>query len=191
MDVVGEAQDGLEAVELTERLAPDVLVTDISMPRLNGSEATRQVHTLCKATRVVVLSMYSDQSLVRQVLRNGACGYVLKRSVTDELLMAVRAASRGETYLSPAISHSILTEFLTYPAMAVEVEPFATLSVREYQTLQLVAEGHTNNQIAKIMQISVKTVEKHRTSLMAKLNVHDVASLTRVAIKHKLIFLDD
>lgn len=191
IEVVGEAQDGQEAVELVERLAPDVLVTDISMPRLNGTETTRQVRTLCKATRVVVLSMYADQRLVRQALRNGAGGYVLKRSVTDELLLAVRAANRGEAYLSPAVSSSILTDFLGHPQDSEDLEPFDRLSTRERQVLQLIAEGHTNNKIAEIIQISVKTVEKHRTSLMTKLNAHDIASLTRMAIKHKLIFLDE
>ncbi len=190
IQVVGEAQDGQEAIELTVRLMPDVLVTDISMPRLNGTEAILQVHRQCKATRIVVLSMYADPSLVRQALRNGATGYVLKRSVTDELLMAVRAASRSETYLNPAVSSSVLTDFLTYPTVLGKAEPADKLTARERQALQLIAEGHTNNKIAEIMQISVKTVEKHRASLMRKLDTHDVASLMRVAIKLNLIFLD-
>ena len=191
IQVVGEAEDGQEAVDLVERLTPDILVTDISMPRLNGTEALKLVRKLCKATQVVILSMYSDLSLVRQALRYGAGGYVLKRSVTDELLLAVRAANRGETYLSPAVSNSILTDFLAHPTEAELVEPMDRLSLRERQVLQLIAEGNTNHHIAEIMQISTKTVEKHRTSLMAKLDTHEVVGLIRLAIKYKLIFIDE
>jgi len=149
------------------------------------------VHRQCKATRTVVLSMYADPSLVRQALRNGATGYVLKRSVTEELLLAVRAASRGESYLSPAVSNAVLTDFLAHPPGRNDADPFEQLSPREREVLQLIAEGHTNNGIADVMQVSAKTVEKHRTSLMTKLDVHDVAGLIRVAIKHKLVFVDE
>ena len=189
IEVVGEAADGQEAVELVQRLAPDVLVMDIAMPRLNGTQAAERVRALGAATQVVILSMHSDETLVRQTLRRGARGYLLKRSVTEELLLAVRAAHRGETYLSPAISTSLLDEFLTRQADSEETGPFERLTPREREVLQLIAEGHTNAAIAQMMNVSVKTVEKHRASLMAKLSVHDVATLVRTAIKHGLVFL--
>lgn len=189
IEVVGEAADGQEAVKLVQRLAPDVLVMDIAMPRLNGTQATERVCALGMATQVVILSMHSDETLVRQMLRRGARGYLLKRSVTEELLLAVRAASRGEVYLSPAISASLLDEFLARQPDSEVPHPFDRLTPREREVLQLIAEGHTNTAIAQMMNISVKTVEKHRANLMSKLNVHDVASLIRTAIKHGLVFL--
>jgi DNA-binding NarL/FixJ family response regulator len=190
IEVVAEAADGQEAVELVERLAPDVLVMDIAMPRMNGNQATERVRALGAVTQVVILSMYSDETLVRQALRSGAKGYLLKRSVTEELLLAVRAASRGEIYLSPAISESIVAEFLTLQTDADASSPLERLTPREREVLQLISEGHTNSAIAQILTVSVKTVEKHRANLMSKLNVHDLAGLMRVAIKHGLILLD-
>jgi DNA-binding NarL/FixJ family response regulator len=190
IQVVGEAADGQEAVELVERLLPDVLVIDIAMPRLNGIEAIRRIHRLGVKTRIVVLSMYFDETLVRHAVRNGAKGYLLKRSVTEELLLAVRAASRGETYLTPEVSQLILSDLPTPGSGSEKPEPFGRLTAREREVLQLIAEGNTNNSIAEQLQISEKTVEKHRSSLMFKLNVHDVASLVRIAIQHKLIFLE-
>jgi DNA-binding NarL/FixJ family response regulator len=190
MQIVGEAQDGLEAVELAERLAPDVLVMDIAMPRLNGIQAAERIRASQPATRVVILSMHSDRTLVKQALRNGALGYLLKRSVTEELLLAVQAASQGEFYLSPAISGIVLQDFLAHPAEA-ELDAFDQLSPREREVLQLVAEGNTNTAIAQTLGISVKTIEKHRANLMSKLNIHDVAGLTRIAMKHGLVFPDE
>lgn len=190
IEVVGEADDGQAALDSVQRLAPDVLVLDIGMPRLNGIQATAQVRTRYPGTRVVILSMYSDETLVRQALRSGADAYVLKRSATEELLLAIRDASRAEMFLSPPISRSIVAEFLTQPAPSAEAQLFAQLTAREHQVLQLVAEGQTNNEIAGIMRLSVKTVEKHRASLMAKLAVHDVATLIRRALKHGLIVPD-
>lgn len=191
IQVIGEAEDGHEAVELVKRLVPDVLVIDVAMPRLNGIQAIKRVRSLRLPTQAVVLSMYSDETLVRQALRYGARGYLLKRSVTQELLLAIRAASRGDTYLSPAITGTILADFLAHQAELEGSGPFERLTPRQREVLQLVAEGHTNNSIADTLGISVKTVEKHRASLMTKLKVHDTAGLTRMAIKYGLVFLEE
>jgi len=190
VEVVGEAADGCEAVALVERLVPDVVVMDIAMPRLTGIQAADQIRALKLGTRTVVLSMYSEETLVRQALRSGVKGYVLKNSVAAELLLAIRAASRGEIYLSPAISGPVLEEVLKLDAEVRETSPFDRLTPREREVLQLIAEGSTNNAIAQVLHLSVKTVEKHRSNLMSKLDVHDVAGLVRVAIKQGLIFLD-
>ncbi len=191
IEVISEAQDGQEAVERAAQLKPDVIVMDLSMPRLNGSQATEQIRSQHLPSQVVILSMYSDEALVRQALRCGAKGYLLKRSVTEELLLAVRAAARGETFLSSTISGSIVASVLAQAATVEDQTPFERLSSREKQVLKLVAEGQTNNAIAQIMEISVKTVEKHRTNWMTKLDVHDTAGLVRIALKQGLISIDD
>jgi DNA-binding NarL/FixJ family response regulator len=189
--VVGEAEDGQKALDLVERLAPDVLLIDIAMPRMDGMQAIERVRLVHAATRTIVLSMYSDEALVRQALRSGASGYVLKRSVVEELLLAVRAASRGEIYLSPAVAPYIVADLQTDLDGTRASRPVDRLTPREREVLQLVAEGNTNTATGQILHISVKTVEKHRSSLMSKLDVHDLAGLMRVAIKHGLVFLDE
>lgn len=189
--IVAEAENGQEAVALTERLTPEVLVMDIAMPRLNGIQAAEQIRGLGLKTQVVILSMHFDETLVHQALRSGVRGYLLKNSVVEELLLAIRAAGRGEIYLSPAISEIVVTDLMTGQGDLRTASPFDQLSSREREVLKLIAEGATNKTIAETMNISVKTVEKHRTNLMTKLNVHDLVGLVRVAIKHGLIFLDE
>ncbi len=191
MQVIGEAIDGNEAVELVSTLTPDVLVLDVAMPHLNGIQTIEKLRPLSLSTQVVILSMYSDSILVQQALQMGAKGYLLKDSVTEELLLAIRAASRGATYLSPAISNKLVADVLVTQTEPEIVDPYTLLTQREREVLQLIAEGHTNNTIAKIMNISVKTVERHRTNLMSKLDVHNLVELIRFAIKHKLILLDE
>jgi DNA-binding NarL/FixJ family response regulator len=186
IQVIGEAGDGHKAVELAEQLKPDVLILDISMPRLNGILAVEHITALGLATRVVMLSMYPDEMLVRQALKKGAKGYLLKRSVPEELLLAVRAAQRGETYLSPEIASSMMESFLS-PVASTDSDPYDQLSLREREVLQLVAEGHTSNQIAGILSLSVKTIEKHRANVMSKLGVRDMAGLMRTAIRYGLV----
>ena len=188
IEVVGEAADGREALHLVERLSPDVLVIDIAMPRMDGIQALGHVSDLDVPTQVVILSMYSDVILVRRALRAGARGYLLKHSVMEELLLAVRAASRREVYLSPVVSQLLVDDFVegTDPDRSY----YDLLTPREREILQLIAEGHTNYAIADLLSVSIKTVEKHRSNLMSKLKVHDAASLIQVAIKHALIFID-
>lgn len=191
IQVVGEASDGREAVELVEQLAPDVLVMDIAMPRLDGIQAIEQVLTTNADTQIVVLSMYSDKALVRQALKNGASGYLLKGSVVEELLLAVRAASKGDIYLSPTVSRSILADLVAAPINTAAPDPFDQLTSREREVLQLITEGHTNIAIAKQLNVSAKTVEKHRARLMSKLGVHNLSGLIREAIRRRLVFLDE
>lgn len=191
IQVIGEAADGKEAVELAEKIQPDVLVMDISMPRMNGLQATERVAALHLKTRVVILSMYADDALVRLALKYGAVGYLLKRSVTEELHLAVRAANRNEIFVCPAVSRAVLEDGFQEGSADEVVDAFGRLSAREREVLQLIAEGHTNASIANNLSISVKTVEKHRANLMAKMEVNDLASLLKKAYKQKLTFLDD
>jgi DNA-binding NarL/FixJ family response regulator len=189
IEVIGEAADGQEAVDLVGSLKPDVLVLDIGMPRLNGTQAAEKVQALDVSTKVVILSMYSDDSIVKQTLRCGVKGYLLKQSVTEELHLAIRAAQRGQTYLSPAVSESVLVDCLRNNTDGSD--SLDSLTMRERETWQLIAEGNTNCEIAFKLRISEKTVEKHRTSLMSKLGVHDVTALVRLAIKHGVVYLDN
>ena len=186
--VVGEAADGVEAVKLAQQMKPDVVVMDILMPNMNGTQAAERMRSLMPAPRVILLTMYSDTTLVQQALRYGVRGYLLKRSVVEELLLAVRAAAHGDLYLSPAISSSLIES-----NMKSEGNPnssLAGLSPREIEVLELIAQGHTSASIGQVLGISEKTVEKHRSSLMEKSGIHDVAGLVRFAIKHNLVSLD-
>jgi DNA-binding NarL/FixJ family response regulator len=189
IEVVGEAENGYEAVALVERLKPDVLVMDVAMPELNGTQAMDRLLESSSTTQVVILSMYSDESLIRQSFRNGAKGYLLKNSAPEELLSAVRTAHQGQIYLSPLIAEVAPEDILL--AENISPTPFLDrLSSREREVLQLVGGGYTNSVIAQMLHISIKTVEKHRASIMIKLGVHDSIGMLRTAIKHGLIFLD-
>ncbi|MCA9972924.1 MAG: response regulator transcription factor [Anaerolineales bacterium] len=189
VQVIAEAATGQEAVQLAEKHEPDVVVMDLSMPRLDGAQAAERILDRKLRTQIIILSMHADTTMVQQLLRRGVKGYLLKDAVTEELMLAVRSVSQGKMFLSPTISDSVMTMLLSPPdADAVSVADL--LTPREREVLQLVAEGHTNNSIAEALSISVKTVEKHRANVMAKLEVNDVASLVREAIKHGLILLD-
>ncbi len=190
IEVVGEATDGRQAIDLVQALVPDVLVIDIAMPRLNGVEAVGRIRDLGVKTKTLMLSMYSDETLVRQSLRKGARGYLLKRSISEELLLAVRAVSRGSVFLSPEVSEPLLAGFPNMHEGSEEEGPLARLTSREREVLQLIAEGKTNREIGRNLDISEKTVEKHRGNLMAKLKLQDLAGLIRFAIKHHVIDLD-
>lgn len=185
--IIGEASDGQQAVELCASLKPDVLVIDIVMPRLNGIQAIQRMREEKITTRGVILSMYSDESIIRQALLKGARGYVLKQAVAEELLIAIRAAVRDETFLSPAVSSILVESTLQGRLLGEARDAFDELTLREREVLQLLAEGHTNAEIAGLLVLSEKTVEKHRASIMDKLDVHNLAGLVRVAIKHGLI----
>ena len=189
-DVIGEAKDGREALELAENLQPDVLVMDINMPRLDGIEAAQRIQGMHIKTQVIILSMYSDESLIRKAYRSGAKGYLLKRSVTEDLLQAVVAASKLEIYISSDIAEMMDVDLIKYIHDTKDLDPFDTLTPREKDIFKLVAEGMTNNEIAFELGISAKTVEKHRASLMEKMRIDDLAGLVREAIRHGLIFIE-
>ncbi|MCA9916636.1 MAG: response regulator transcription factor [Anaerolineales bacterium] len=187
--VVAEAATGQEAIELTEAHKPDVVVMDLSMPRLDGAQAAERILELGLTTEVIILSMHADTTMVQQLLRRGVKGYLLKDAVTAELILALESVSRGKMFLSPTISDSVMTLLLSPPDADAE-KAADLLTPREREVLQLVAEGHTNTSIAETLSISIKTVEKHRANVMSKLGVKDLASLVREAIKQGLVLLD-
>lgn len=189
IEVIGEASTGQEAIDQTEKLQPDVIVMDLSMPRMDGVQAAERILGLDTPAQVVIVSAHSDTTIVQQLLRRGVKGYLLKDAVTEELLLAVRSASQGKVYLSPTISSSVMTMLMS-PNQADVESKADLLTPREREVLQLVAEGLTNSGIAETLSISVKTVEKHRANLMAKLEVNDLPSLIRVAMKQGLIFTE-
>jgi DNA-binding NarL/FixJ family response regulator len=174
IQVIGEAATGQEAIALAKSLKPDVVVMDIVMPRMDGTQATEHILSLDTSTEVIILSMHSDTILAQQLLRQGVKGYLLKDSIAEELPLAIRFASQGRVYLSPAISDSVLTTLMMPQPEEIPASVGDLLTPREREVLQLIAEGYTNSAIAEALTISVKTVEKHRANLMAKLDVHDL-----------------
>lgn len=184
--IVGEAANGQEAIASTEQLKPHILLMDIMMPRLNGIQAAEQIREMKLPVKIILLSMYSDEGLVLQALRSGVKGYVSKTSAGEELLLAIRAVARGETYLSTVIS-SIFKEGTSNHHTLQSDDPLQLLSPREKEVLQLIAEEHTSNEIGRMLFISEKTVEKHRANLMEKLHVRNLAGLVRFAIKYGLV----
>ena len=185
--VMGEASNGQEAIEMTEALKPDVLIMDIMMPRMNGIQAAENIREMRLPTYILLLSMYSDEGFVHQALQCGVKGYVLKSSVSDELLWAVRAVASGKTYLSNPISEIVVESSIHPHTTLQDGDPLSALSPREKEILQLIAEEHTSAEIGKMLFISEKTVEKHRTKLMEKLNVRNLAGLVRLAVKYHLV----
>ncbi len=180
--IVGEASNGREAVELAESLQPDVIVVDVAMPELNGIEATRRIITAAPRARVLALSMHKDSVYVREILRAGARGYLLKDAVDSDLLNAVRSVARGEGYLSSAVSDAVLSDYRKHVR-----DPLDLLSSREREVLQMIAEGKTNKDIANSLNLSVYTVDAHRGKIMEKLNLHSTGELVRFAVRNGLI----
>jgi DNA-binding NarL/FixJ family response regulator len=189
LEVVAEAGDGRAALSLIAEHQPDVVLMDIKMTGLNGLEATARIMRDLPGVRVVILSMYANEEYVIQALRAGASGYLLKDAGTAELEVAVRAAARGETYLSPAISRRMIQDYLE--VVGGEGGALEQLTPRQREVLQLVAEGHSVKEIAQILHVSVKTVETHRAQLMERLDIHDVAGLVRYAIRVGLVASDE
>jgi two-component system response regulator NreC len=188
MVVVGEADNGRDAVRLACQLKPHVALMDIAMPLLNGLEATRQIKREHPEISVLVLTMYDHEEYFREMLLAGASGYIVKRAAAGELVSAIRAVYNGEAALSPTITRLLLEDYLSRDAHKEEEDPNA-LSSREREVLQLIAEGKTSREIAEILHLSVKTVQSHRTSLMQKLDLHDRGDLIKYAIQKKIIEL--
>ena len=188
--LVGEAGDGLEAVQLAARLCPDVLVLDLMMPGLGGLEVTLQVGKRSPQTRVIILSMHADEAYVLEALRNGAAGYVLKESSADELVQAVREVVAGRRFLSSPLSERAIDAYVS-KAQEVALDRYETLTAREREVLHLAAEGHTNAEIADRLSISSRTAETHRANMMRKLALRSQTDLIRYALRRGIIPMED
>jgi len=181
IEVVGEAQTGRQAVALAKKLRPAVIVMDIAMPLLNGLEATRQIRQAIPGAKVLMLSAHNDDAYVDQAIAFGAVGFLLKQTSSHDLSRAIREVQNGNTFFSPSIAKRLHEQKLPVSGRPLRKQ-VARLTSRELEVLQLIAEGEPNKQVADELSISIKTVEKHRQSMMQKLNIHDVAGLTRYAI---------
>jgi len=188
--ILGEASDGLQAVQMVDRLKPDILVVDLMMPGMNGMEVLRQISRLSPATRAIVLSMHSSDGYVIEALKCGACGYILKDTGPGELVQAVREVHQGHRYLSPALSERLIQAYIQ-TAEELPPDPFDSLTNREREVLQLAAEGCTAPEIAGKLSISPRTAELHRTNLMKKLNLSNQTDLIRYALKRGILSMDD
>jgi DNA-binding NarL/FixJ family response regulator len=187
IEVVGEAEDGSQAVRLVQQLSPDVAVVDVTMPRLNGIETLRQIKRDYPRTAVVMLSMHDSEAYVGQALRAGASGYVLKRTGPQELATAVRAAHAGDVYLHPGVAKRVVAGYLQSASDDAPTAPHDRLTPREREVLQLAAEGLTTREIAEHLVVSLKTAEHHRASAMAKLDIHNQTELVKYAIRTGLV----
>lgn len=185
MEVVGEAGDGLELLELVEKLQPQMVLMDIAMPGLNGLEATGRLVKTWPGIRVLILSMHQNSEYVRQALRQGAAAYLLKDAAPLELELAIRAVLKGETYLSPAVSKGVVSDYVQ--RLRTDEQPADALTPRQREVLQLIAEGQSTKEIARRLDLSIKTVETHRTQLMKQLDIHEIAGLVRFAIRTGLV----
>ncbi len=183
MEVVGEASDGIEAVELAKKLVPDIILMDIAMRNLNGLEATRRIKKLFPHMKVLALTMYENEEWIFQILKSGASGYLIKDSAMTELISAIRAVNQGDSYLSPSISRKVINEYIRKAEVGERERLEDLLSDREREVLQLIAEGNSIPQIASLLCISKKTVEAHKTHIMEKLNIHDKVGLIKYAIR--------
>ena len=186
-EVVGEAEDGREAIKCTENLRPDIVLMDLAMPRMHGLEAIREIKNRIPETHVLVLTVHKNEEYVLATFQAGANGYVLKDASHKELVTAIRAVLAGRPYISPSISAMVLEGYLEGKKIVKAQSSWDSLTQRERETLKLIAEGYKNREIADILCISVKTVEKHRSNLMNKLSLHSVSALTAFAIEKGLV----
>jgi DNA-binding NarL/FixJ family response regulator len=190
IEVVGEAADGLRAIELAEKLSPDIIVMDLVMPGMNGMQAAQKLHDKYPEMKILILSMYDDDEYIRQILKAGASGYVLKRAASEDLLRAIRDVGKGGSALHPTVAAKLIKDYVRRTKSTDYGDLGSALTARESEVLKLVAEGHTNQQIADILGLGRKTVDTHRTNIMRKLDLHDVTALVKYALKRGLINLE-
>jgi DNA-binding NarL/FixJ family response regulator len=192
-EIVGEAENGREAVELTLSKDPDVVLMDIGMPILNGIEATRQIRKQAPHVKVLILSGYDNDEYILQVIQCGANGYILKNSMLEDLYTAIRSVKKGQAFFSPSVSKVIVDSYVNRPSSsgggAEQKKTTRLLTTREREILQLISEGHLHQQIAERLSISVRTVDTHRNNIMKKLDLHDTASLVTYAIKNGIVIM--
>ncbi|MET3999524.1 response regulator transcription factor [Marinobacterium sp. MBR-109] len=186
IEVVGQAGNGLEAIEQVQNLKPDVVLMDVSMPIMNGLEATRELRTRSPETRVLILSMHDNREYMVQLIQSGARGYILKDVSAAEMVKAIETVCQGGTYFSASASQTLFSHF-TAPETAAVEEAGGELTPREIMVLRQLAEGHNNKEIARALSISVRTVETHRQNIKSKLNIHTAAGLVRYALEHNLV----
>jgi two-component system response regulator NreC len=186
-EIVGEARDGRDAVRCVEKLVPDLLLMDLSMPRMSGMEAIREIKKRYPEIKIIALTVHKTEEYLLTTLKAGADGYVLKDATHDELVMAIKNVMRGKSYLSPGVSEKVIEGYLEGKESSRSVSSWESLSQREREVLKLIAEGYKNKDIAGDLCISLKTVEKHRANLMKKLDLHNAAALTVYAVERGLV----
>ncbi|MCL4804366.1 MAG: response regulator transcription factor [Anaerolineae bacterium] len=191
MVIIGEAENGEEAIRRTAELRPDVVLMDVEMPGMNGIEATRRIKAQSPATAVLALTMYEDDQYFFEMLRAGASGYVPKRAAPDELATAIRAVSRNEVFLHPSLAGRLVQDYLLRRDVEEQEPPAGDLTPREQEVLTLIAQGASNGEIADQLVISVKTVDRHRENIMRKLNLHNRVDLVKYALRKGLIDLEE
>ncbi len=189
MEVVGEAENGRSAVELAKKLAPDIILMDISMPVMNGIEATRAILAKNAKAKVICLSMYGDKRFLSEMFSGGACGYLMKDCKFEEIAAAIRAVTSGQVYLAPRIAGGMVKDYLLQ-ASREETRLLSSLTPREREVLQLIAEGKTTKQIAVLCKVSIKTIETHRIRIMKKLEIYNLPQLTKYAIREGITSLE-
>ena len=191
IDIVGEAEDGNEGIKMAKELCPDVVILDITMPNLNGIDSVRRIRKSVPNTKVIILTMHTREHYIRQALREGASGYLLKESTHTELVNAIKTVHKGDVALSPSISKFVFNEYVKQSDPKQDVDSLELLTDRERQVLRLVAEGKTNKDIAKCLKISKSTVNIHRTNVMQKLDIHDTVGLVKYSIEKGVIVVDN
>jgi len=189
IEIIGEAENGIDAVKMAEEIHPDVMVLDISLPLLNGLEVTKQVTKRFPKIKILILTMHNSEEFVFELLKAGAKGYVIKKAAPHELISAIHAIYHGESYFSPEISKMVLDRLSATMNSTLETDSLKLLTKREREVLQLIAEGRPNREIAEIMLLSIKTIESHRANIMNKLNFHNVSDLIKFAIRKGIINL--
>ncbi len=185
IEVIAQAGDGRSTVQLTKELVPDVVVMDVTMPGLNGIEAARQIISECSSVKVIALSVHSSKQFIIEMLKTGASGYLLKDCVSDDLAYAIRSVAAGQNYLSPQIARIVIKNYIN-DLETLKTSVFSILTHREREVLQLMAEGKSTKQIASMLNLSIKTIETHRQHITNKLNINNVAELTKYAIREGL-----